>query len=123
MDEVDIVVPRDEIAGFIKYTKELEEEYGVRIRSVGYAGDGNMHVYILQDDLELTLWKQKMEIIMDRLYVRGKELRGQVSGEHGIGISKKQYLMDDLGETLITLQKQIKEVFDPRGILNPGKLF
>ena len=82
-----------------------------------------MHVYILQDDLDLSLWKEKMETIMDRLYVRGKELRGQVSGEHGIGISKKQYLRDDLGETLINLQKQIKEVFDPKGILNPGKLF
>ncbi len=123
MDEVDLVVPRDEIAGFIGYTKELEEEYGVRIRSFGHAGDGNMHVYILQDDLDLSLWKEKMETIMDRLYVRGKELRGQVSGEHGIGISKKQYLRDDLGETLINLQKQIKGVFDPKGILNPGKLF
>ena len=123
MDEVDIVVPRDEIAGFIQYTKELEEEYGVRIRSFGHAGDGNMHVYILQDDLDLSLWKDKMETIMDLLYVRGKELRGQVSGEHGIGISKKQYLRDDLGETLINLQRQIKEVFDPKGILNSGKLF
>ena len=56
-------------------------------------------VYILQDDLERTLWKDKMEAIMDRLYMRGKELRGQVSGEHGIGISTKEYLMD-LGDTL-----------------------
>ncbi|NMB19907.1 MAG: 2-hydroxy-acid oxidase, partial [Firmicutes bacterium] len=51
------------------------------------------------------------------------ELGGQVSGEHGIGISKKQYLIEDLGDTLIHLQKQIKQAFDPKHILNPGKLF
>jgi len=123
MDEVDIVVPRDQIAGFIEYTKELEAEFGVRIRSFGHAGDGNMHVYILQDDLEKNVWKEKMDTIMDLLYVRGSELGGQVSGEHGIGISKKEYLTRDLGDTLITLQQQIKQVFDPKNILNPGKLF
>lgn len=123
MDEVDIVVPPDEIANFIAYTKELEAEYGVRVRSFGHAGDGNMHVYILQDDLEESLWKGKMQDMMGLMYARGRELGGQVSGEHGIGISKKQYLIDDLGDTLITLQKQIKQVFDPKGILNPGKLF
>lgn len=123
MDEVDIVVPRDEIANFITYTKELEAEFGVRIRSFGHAGDGNMHVYILQDDLEKTVWKEKMDTVMDLMYKRGKELGGQVSGEHGIGISKKQYLIEDLGDTLIHLQKQIKQAFDPKNILNPGKLF
>lgn len=123
MDEVDIVVPRDEIANFIAYTKELEAEFGVRIRSFGHAGDGNMHVYILQDDLEKTVWKEKMDTVMDLMYKRGKELGGQVSGEHGIGISKKQYLIEDLGDTLIHLQKQIKQAFDPKNILNPGKLF
>lgn len=123
MDEVDIVVPRDQIAGFIEYTKELEAEFGVRIRSFGHAGDGNMHVYILQDDLEKNVWKEKMDTIMDLLYVRGSELGGQVSGEHGIGISKKEYLTRDLGDTLITLQQQIKQAFDPKNTLNPGKLF
>jgi len=73
--------------------------------------------------LEKSVWKEKMDQIMDLMYQRGKELGGQVSGEHGIGISKKQYLIEDLGDTLINLQKQIKEVFDPKNILNPGKLF
>ncbi|NMB02832.1 MAG: FAD-binding oxidoreductase [Firmicutes bacterium] len=123
MDEVDIVVPRNEIANFIAYTKELEMNHGVRIRSFGHAGDGNMHVYILQGDLEPEVWKEKMDIVMDLLYAKGRELRGQVSGEHGIGIAKKQYLIEDLGSTLISLQKQIKQAFDPKQILNPGKLF
>ncbi|NMB25914.1 MAG: FAD-binding protein [Firmicutes bacterium] len=122
MDEVDVVVPRDKIAIFINYTKELEREYGIMIRSFGHAGDGNMHVYILRDDMDEDIWRGKVQEIMDLLYAKGKELGGQVSGEHGIGISKRQYLIDDLGDTLIALQRQIKGVFDPKNILNPGKL-
>ncbi|HHV94434.1 MAG TPA: FAD-binding protein [Firmicutes bacterium] len=122
MDEVDVVVPRDKIAVFIRYTKELEKEYGIRIRSFGHAGDGNMHVYILRDDMDREMWKAKMEEIMDKLYAKGSELGGQVSGEHGIGIAKRSYLLRDLGDTLIALQRQIKEVFDPKHILNPGKV-
>jgi len=122
MDEVDVVVPRDKIAVFIRYTKELEREYGVRIRSFGHAGDGNMHVYILRDGMDKDVWKAKMEEIMDRLYAKGSELGGQVSGEHGIGIAKRPYLLRELGDTLIALQRQIKEVFDPKHILNPGKV-
>ncbi|MGI6148193.1 MAG: FAD-binding oxidoreductase [Limnochordia bacterium] len=123
MDEVDVVVPKSEIASFIKYTKELETEFGVRIRSFGHAGDGNLHIYILKDDLERNVWKTEMAKIMERLYAKSKELGGQVSGEHGIGISKKEYLREDLGDLLISLQQQIKQIFDPKGILNPGKLF
>jgi glycolate oxidase len=122
MDEVDVVVPRDKIAVFIRYTKELEEEYGVRIRSFGHAGDGNMHVYIMRDQLDRAVWRAKMDEIMDRLYAKGSELGGQVSGEHGIGVAKRPYLLRELGDTLINLQRQIKEVFDPKQILNPGKV-
>ena len=122
MDEVDVVVPRDQIAVFINYTKELESQYGIRIRSFGHAGDGNMHVYILRDDMDRVLWKEKMDEIMDLLYAKGKELGGQVSGEHGIGISKREYLIEDLGDTLVSLQRRLKTAFDPKLILNPGKL-
>ncbi|NMB44834.1 MAG: FAD-binding protein [Firmicutes bacterium] len=122
MDEVDVVVPRDQIAVFINYTKELESQYGIRIRSFGHAGDGNMHVYILRDDMDRVLWKEKMDEIMDLLYAKGKELGGQVSGEHGIGISKREYLIEDLGDALVSLQRRLKTAFDPKLILNPGKL-
>jgi glycolate oxidase len=123
MDEVDVVVPKNAIATLVKYTKELEAEYGVRIRSFGHAGDGNLHIYILRDDLDRGVWQKKMARIMELLYARGKELGGQVSGEHGIGISKLEYLTTALGDQLISLQRQIKQVFDPKNILNPGKLF
>jgi glycolate oxidase len=72
--------------------------------------------------MDKDVWKAKMEEIMDRLYAKGSELGGQVSGEHGIGIAKRPYLLRELGDTLIALQRQIKEVFDPKHILNPGKV-
>ncbi len=122
MDEVDVVVPRNQIACFIHYTKELEREYGIRIRSFGHAGDGNMHVYIMRDDMDRAIWQSKMQEIMEHLYAKGKELGGQVSGEHGIGISKREFLMEDLGDSLVTLQRQIKKALDPKLILNPGKV-
>lgn len=123
MDEVDIVVPPDRIAILVEYTKELEQEYGVRICSFGHAGDGNTHIYIMRDELPKDVWRERMEQIMHRLYEKGKELGGQVSGEHGIGISKRPFLIKDLGDTLINLQREIKRVFDPHNILNPGKVF
>ena len=122
MDEVDVVVPRDKVAVFINYTKVLEVEYGVRIRSFGHAGDGNMHVYILRDDMDKEIWQGKMHKVMELLYAKGKELGGQVSGEHGIGLSKREFLKQDLGDGLITLQRQIKKALDPKHILNPGKV-
>ncbi|NLK08607.1 MAG: FAD-binding protein [Firmicutes bacterium] len=122
MDEVDVVVPRDQIAVFVNYTKELEQRYDTRIRSFGHAGDGNMHVYILRDDQDKAVWQAKMYEIMQLLYAKGKQLGGQVSGEHGIGISKKAYLEADLGEPLLGLHRGIKRALDPKNILNPGKV-
>ena len=122
MDEVDVVVPRDQIAVFINYTKILEKQYGIRIRSFGHAGDGNMHVYILRDDMDKAVWQSKMQEVMEMLYAKGKDLGGQVSGEHGIGLSKREFLREDLGDSLVALQRHIKQALDPKHILNPGKV-
>jgi glycolate oxidase len=122
MDEVDVVVPRDQIAVFINYTKVLEKQYGIRIRSFGHAGDGNMHVYILRDDMDKAVWQSKMQEVMEMLYAKGKDLGGQVSGEHGIGLSKREFLREDLGDSLVALQRHIKQALDPKHILNPGKV-
>ncbi len=92
MDEVDVVVPRNKVADFIKYIHDLEEKHNIRLRSFGHAGDGNLHVYILKDSLDEEAWKEKLEAVMEDMYEKQRELRGQVSGEHGIGIAKKPYL-------------------------------
>ncbi len=122
IDEVDVVVPRDQIATFVEYTKEVETEVGIRIRSFGHAGDGNLHVYALRDQLDEATWHQKLDRVMQLFYAKGAELHGQVSGEHGIGFAKRPFLFERLGETQMNLMRGIKQVFDPKGIMNPMKV-
>ena len=122
MDECDVVVPRDRIAEFVKKSIELGEQYGIRIRSFGHAGDGNMHIYVCRDELDDAAWKEKVGAVMEALYREAAVLQGQVSGEHGIGHAKKEFLRESLGETQMALMRGIKQVFDPNGILNPGKV-
>lgn len=122
MDECDVVVPRNKVADFVKYTDELQKEFGIRIRSFGHAGDGNLHVYILKDDLEDNAWRSKLKSIFVRMYDKSIELKGLVSGEHGIGYAKKEYMAHQYGEEYLELMNNIKLAFDPKNILNPGKV-
>jgi glycolate oxidase len=122
MDECDVVVPRNEVANFIKYTKELEKQFNVRIPSFGHAGDGNLHVYICKDDLSDEEWETKLKEVFECMYKKSEELRGLVSGEHGIGYAKKEYMFHQYGESYMNIMKGIKQAFDPKNILNPGKV-
>lgn len=122
MDECDVVLPKNQLKDFSVYVKELQAEHGVRIRIFGHAGDGNVHVYVCKDDIEDAVWEVKVKVIMDALYAYSIRVGGQVSGEHGIGHAKKQYLQDALGEKQISIMREIKKVFDPNLILNPGKI-
>ncbi|WP_186430071.1 FAD-binding oxidoreductase [Clostridium sp. BSD9I1] len=122
MDECDVVVPRNQVASFIKYTHELEEEYNIRIPSFGHAGDGNLHVYICKDDLNEEEWEFKLSKIFDLMYKKSEELRGLVSGEHGIGYAKREYMFHQYGEHYMSIMRGIKSAFDPKNILNPGKV-
>lgn len=122
MDECDVVVPVDKVDTFIKFTHQLADEYDVRIPSFGHAGDGNLHIYICRDDLSLENWEQTLEKCFDRMYTKAEELGGLVSGEHGIGYAKKEYLTKQYGPTQISIMRGIKKVFDPKNILNPGKI-
>lgn len=123
MDECDVVVPRNKVAEFVEYTHEIAKELNVRIPSFGHAGDGNLHVYVCRDDMEEKLWKTTLSKAFELMYNKSLELKGQVSGEHGIGYAKKPYMQQTLGGAQIELMRGIKKVFDPNGILNPGKLF
>ena len=122
MDECDVVVPGNQVDTFIKFTHELADEFHVRIPSFGHAGDGNLHVYICRDALNDEEWEKTLSSIFDRMYEKSVELGGLVSGEHGIGYAKKEFLKRQYGETPIALMQGIKQVFDPRNILNPGKV-
>lgn len=122
MDECDVVVPVNKVDEFIKFTHTLAAELGVRIPSFGHAGDGNLHVYICRDELNERQWKRVLDDSFDKMYKKAEELGGLVSGEHGIGYAKKEYLKAQYGETPIALMQGIKRVFDEKNILNPGKI-
>lgn len=123
MDECDVVVPRNKVAEFIEYTHEIAKELNIRIPSFGHAGDGNLHVYICRDQYGEEDWRRLLAEAFRRMYARAEELRGMVSGEHGIGFAKKGYMQHALGDTTLAIMKGIKAAFDPNDILNPGKLF
>ena len=122
IDEMDVVVPVDKIPAFLIYIRKLGEEGGIRIRNFGHAGDGNLHIYCCSNDLEEDEFKRRVKIIMDKAYTKCAELEGQVSGEHSIGHAKMVYLKESVGEDVFRLMGEIKKVFDPDGILNPGKV-
>lgn len=122
MDECDVVVPRNKVAEFVKFTNDAQKQFNIRIRSFGHAGDGNLHVYILRDDLSKEEWDKKLSDVFDAMYKKSQELDGLVSGEHGIGYAKRKYLFRQYGDDYMQLMKNIKLAFDPKNILNPGKV-
>ena len=123
IDECDVVVPRNKIGELIKYTHEISKQLNIRIPSFGHAGDGNLHIYVCRDNLDKETYKNKLKQAFELMYKKGFELKGHVSGEHGIGYAKKEYLKMQLPKEQIELMKNIKKAFDPTNILNPGKLF
>ena len=122
MDECDVVVPRTMLSGFMAFVDTLEQKHGVRIRSFGHAGDGNLHIYLCKDDLNESVWCQKCDTVMEQLYTNASTMGGQISGEHGIGHAKNAYLAESLGDEIMGLMRGIKQAFDPKNILNPGKV-
>ena len=122
MDECDVVVPRSRVAEFVLFSREVAKRRDVRIMSFGHAGDGNLHIYVLRDALGEAEWKERLGAAFGDLYGKARELGGQVSGEHGIGLAKKPYLADSLAPEIRALMRGVKAAFDPKGILNPDKV-
>lgn len=116
----DIVVPRSHLVDLLTEVDRIGEATGVRHLAYGHAGDGNLHVNFLWDDeSERPIVERAVEALM-RATVR---LRGTLSGEHGIGLTKAPYLSLEQSPELIGLQRRLKHAFDPTGLLNPGKIF
>tara|TARA_Y100000589_G_scaffold291166_1_gene294495 strand:+ start:104946 stop:106349 length:1404 start_codon:yes stop_codon:yes gene_type:complete len=121
--EEDTVVPRAYLPQLLKEVKKLGQQYGFRSVCYGHAGDGNLHVNILKDDMPDAKWQNELPKAIAELFKICKQLGGTISGEHGIGLVQKPYLPIVFSNTEMLLQKQIKELFDPNIILNPGKVF
>ncbi len=118
----DIVVPRSRVADILKTLRDIAERSNLTIANFGHAGDGNIHVNVMTDKNNPEKHKKAVSAIKE-IFEATLKLGGTISGEHGVGITKKQYIDMELSDTNIELMKAIKRVFDPKGILNPGKIF
>ena len=123
LDECDVVVPVTQIPEYVVYADTLAKNYDFQLQYFGHAGDGNLHIYACSNDLEKDVFVQQVDDFMSKLYAKTMELGGQISGEHGIGRGKIKYLAEAVGPTNIALMQGIKKVFDPKLLLNPGKVF
>ncbi len=119
----DVVVPRAEIPPLLKGIREIAGRHAVRIVSFGHAGDGNVHVNVLKDDMPLERWEALVPAVAEEIYRLALSLGGMITGEHGIGATRRRYLPMALDETQIGIMRRIREIFDPNRILNPGKIF
>jgi glycolate oxidase len=120
--EEDTVVPRAELPGLLKFIKDLGREYGFHSVCYGHAGDGNLHVNIVKDNMTDEEWKIKLPQGIRKLFAEVVRLGGTISGEHGIGLVQKEYMDIAFNSVQLHLMRQIKNIFDPKGIMNPGKI-
>ena len=121
--EEDTVVPRAELPALLTGVKEISARYGFQTVCYGHAGDGNLHVNIIRGELSDEMWNVGLRQPITEIFELCVKLGGTISGEHGIGLVQKGYIGIAVGEVNLELMRGIKKVFDPHGILNPGKIF
>jgi glycolate oxidase len=121
--EEDTVVPRFALPDLLGHVKRIGKKYGFQSVCYGHAGDGNLHVNILKGDLSYEQWENELPIAIRELFTEVVKLGGTISGEHGIGLVQKPFMDIAFPEVTLNLMREIKGVFDPKNILNPGKIF
>jgi len=119
----DVVVPRGNLPKLITGIKEIGRRYGFNTVCFGHLGDGNLHVNILKENLDDDYWNTQVNEGIGEIFKLTVSLGGTLSGEHGIGLAKRRYMPMAMSEVNLNLMRGIKRVFDPHGILNPGKIF
>lgn len=118
----DIVVPRNKLTEMLRRLRTLSEKSGIAIVNFGHAGDGNIHVNIMVDKADEDEYQRGLGLV-EQIFRDTLELGGTISGEHGIGLTKARYIDMELSERELKIMESIKKVFDPKKILNPGKIF
>jgi D-lactate dehydrogenase (quinone) len=113
----DIVIPVSQIPALLDFLKNISEKYNIRIVSFGHAGNGNIHVNLLSPRSE------ESQEALGEIFHKVIELRGTLSGEHGIGLEKMDYINLAIDSVSLDIMRNIKKIFDPKSILNPGKIF
>jgi glycolate oxidase len=118
----DIVVPRNRIPDMVAWIDDLRQRTGLTIVTFGHAGDGNIHFNIMLDKRDKETLA-KAESAIEEVFQKTIDLGGTISGEHGVGVTKAPYIGMEIGTEELALMKRIKAMFDPNGILNPGKIY
>ena len=118
----DVAVPRSKIADLLDGTEKIADDCGVLIGVVGHAGDGNMHPTVIFDQADEAVRARAYDAF-SRILELGLELGGTVTGEHGIGTLKLDWLAREIGPVGLRVHAAVKQALDPLGILNPGKVF
>lgn len=121
--EEDTVVPRFHLPELLRTVKELGNQYNFQSVCYGHAGDGNLHINIIKGEMTDEQWNNELPKAIRLLFSKVVSLGGTISGEHGIGLVQKDYMDIAFNNTSLELMRQIKNVFDPNGIMNPGKIF
>lgn len=114
----DVVVPVTELPALIAGLDELSAKHGIPIVNFGHAGNGNIHVNLLAQPQDM----ERAERCLDEVFGLVLRLRGTLSGEHGVGLAKRDYVDRELDAESMRLMRAVKAQFDPKGILNPGKM-
>lgn len=120
--EEDTVVPRAYLPQLLQVVKDTGNKYGFSSVCYGHAGDGNLHVNIVKGDLSDTFWNEELPGAIREIFTYVHSVGGTISGEHGIGYVQRPYMNIVFNEVQMGLMRQIKQLFDPKGILNPGKV-
>lgn len=118
----DVTVPRSALAQMVSHIQEVGARHRVRVGTFGHMGDGNLHPTFLTDERQPEEMA-RVEQAMAEVFAKAIELGGTITGEHGVGLAKKAFLPDQVGPVGMAVMKRLKAVFDPQGILNPGKVF
>lgn len=119
-EPLDIVVPINKVDAFVKYVNQLEKESKMQMISFGHAGDGNVHLCVVRGNRSEEDWQKELENNLVKLYGEAHNLGGLISGEHGIGLSKRKFFFAETDEKNVQLMNSIKLAFDPKNLLNKG---
>ena len=118
----DATVPRSELAGMIRFVQAIAAKYQLQIGTFGHMGDGNLHPTFLTDERNLDEM-HRVEEAFKEIFDEAVRLGGTITGEHGVGLAKKSFLPKFLGDAQMRVMRELRKALDPKGILNPGKMF
>jgi glycolate oxidase len=118
----DATVPRDQLAHLVRFVEQVAKKHRLRVGTFGHMGDGNLHPTFLTDERNPDEMRRVHEAFKE-IFDETIRVGGTITGEHGVGVAKKEFLPRFAGDAQMRVLRELRRVLDPRGILNPGKMF